>query len=92
MHGDNTAAYTTPTVGYVTAFSNLRSRRCKTCRPSTGIAERTIGSAFYTGRPMMMRMRLAHCSPLCQQLEALTTDHNHYSCAKFKGDFGNEDE
>lgn len=37
----------TITVGNVTAFSNSRSRRSNTWRPSTGIAGRTIGSAFY---------------------------------------------
>jgi hypothetical protein len=46
--GDNTTyeAQFTITAGNVTAFSNLRSRRSNTQRPSTGIAERTIGPLF----------------------------------------------
>jgi hypothetical protein len=49
--GDNTTYEAqfrlTITAWYATAFSNLRSRRSNTWRPSTDIAERTIGSAFY---------------------------------------------
>jgi hypothetical protein len=68
--GDNTTVHTKPTLGDVSAFSNLRGRSQHKAKHWFC---RTYGSAFYTGRPM--RMRLTHCGPSFLQLEAFVTNH-----------------
>jgi hypothetical protein len=59
------------------------------------MAERTIGSAFITGRPIRMRLTqstiISAVGGVGHQLHySQRSDHNF--CAKFKGNFSDEDE